>query len=85
MHSQPVKNMSIICFGDPIPGVCDDDYFVSYTLEDFPGGLLSGPFQNIELARSELRDIVTFDNIDVRNAKIVTRKELLRKNENEPK
>lgn len=72
--------MSIICFGDSIPGGDDNDLFVSYTMEDFPGGLLSGPHKNISIAESEMRDIVSFENLNVKNVKIVTRRELLRKN-----
>lgn len=68
--------MGIICFGDRIPGSSNNDFFVSYCVTDFPGGILSGPYKDRLSAEYEMSDLLTFN--EVNNIKIVTREELMK-------
>ena len=67
--------MSVYTFGDKIPGGDDNDLFVSYNIDGFPGGMLSGPYKDMTQAIEELKDIRGYEG--VKEATLVRRHELV--------
>ncbi len=47
---------------------------MSYNVFDIPGGVLSGPFRDKNVAWAEMQDILTYPGVS--NVRVVKRKEL---------
>ncbi len=73
--------MSLIVFGEPLPVGDNEDFFVSYKVEGFPGGMLSGPYVSGLIAIEELKDVMRYEG--VKDAVIVQRHELILGDRNE--
>lgn len=68
--------MKVITFGEPLPASKDSDLFISYKVKGVPGGMLSGPYADIDYAKWEADDIRGYAG--VKDVVLVTRRDLIK-------
>lgn len=67
--------MNVYMFGDSIPPGTPDDIYLSWVIEDVPGGMLSGPYKNREEATAEAQELLEVYDLTT-EIKIVRRKDI---------